>query len=382
MTPGPISIISQLKENVLLGFNRLSAWHWSGTASGYSVGGTVWGPISASLSGGHFILTSPTQERVDFLYVYGGAGPGIGYKFGGSHSTDETYSAGDIYLSDKFSGPDVSKADFTGLCLVDEIAGGVGLGGAATIMLVGIPAKDLLLEAARKSPAARALQFAAEHPTLMGMGLTEFVLNHWSVDPGRAPDSRLFDRARDAIAGALLSDAKALVVINGFNSGPQVGLGASQGLGHIRLNSAQPPPPPPPGPKDIVIVQPEPKGLRLHLPNDVLFDFDQSTIKPTASSVLDQVAWAIAELNLPGCRISVEGHTDGIGKPDYNRQLSLRRARSVWHWLVVHKVIKASDSTVVGWGMSKPLLPNQRRDGSDDPAARARNRRVELVLTR
>jgi len=222
-----------------------------------------------------------------------------------------------------------------------------------------------------------------EHPDLMGLGLPRFVLNHWhwSMDPfDRTPDPRLFDRARDALAGFLQSDAKALVVIKGFNSGPQVGAGVSQGIGYIKMVAARPPPPPP-GPEDFVIVR-TPMGLRLHLPNDVLFDFDKCTIKPAAARVLDQVAWTIAELNLPGSRISIEGHTDGIGPPEYNRQLSLRRARSVWHWLVAHNVIKPSDSKVVGWGMFKPLVLNERRpDGSDDPAARARNRRVEIFLT-
>jgi outer membrane protein OmpA-like peptidoglycan-associated protein len=318
---------------------------------------------------------------VTFSYTYGGAGPGVGYKFGASSSTEDTWSEGDIYLSDKFSGADLSSADFTGLCLVDEVAGGVGLGGAVTIMLVGIPAQDMVLEAARKGVLGQALQLATEHPDLMGLGVVRFILNHWSIDPYQRPDPHLFDRARDALAGALQSDAKALVVIKGFNAGPQVGVGASQGFGYISVLSAQPPPPPP-GPKDLVIEPTPTKGLRLHLPNDVLFDFDKSTIKPQAEHVLDQVAWAIAELNQPDSRISVEGHTDGIGPADYNRQLSLRRARAVWHWLVAHKVIKPSDSTVVGWGMSKPLVPNRRQNGSDDPAARARNRRVEIFLTR
>jgi outer membrane protein OmpA-like peptidoglycan-associated protein len=271
-----------------------------------------------------------------FSYTYGGAGPGVGYKFGASQSTEETGSAGDIYLSDKFSGPDLSNADFTGLCLVEQFAGGVGLGGAVTIMLVGIPAEDKRFEAARRTGAlGQALRFATGHPTLTGLGLTQFILNHLSMDY-RAPVPRLFDRARDALAGALQSDAKALVVIKGLNSGPQVGAGVSQGIGYIKMVAAQRPPPPP-GPTDLIIEQTPAKGLRLHLPNDVLFDFDKSTIKPTAARVLDQVAWAIAELNLPGTHISVEGHTDGIGPPEYNRGLSLRRARSVWHWLVAHK---------------------------------------------
>jgi flagellar motor protein MotB len=318
----------------LEGFKRQSAWRWE-TSAGDSAGGTVFGPISAGLSRGEFIVTSPTKARVTFSYTYGGAGPGIGYKLGASHSTEDTWSSGDIYLSDRFSGPDLSNADFTGLCLVDELSGGIGLGGAVTIMRVGIPAKDMLFDAAKSTGGLpQALRLAREHSTLLGLGLTRFILNHLCLDPQldprfRRPDPPLFDQAMDALGGALQSDAKALVIIKGFNSGPQITVGMLQGMGYIKMVAAKPPPPPP-DPEDLVIVRKVAQGLSLHLPNDVLFDFDKSTIKPTAVRVLNQVAWAIAELNPPGSRISVEGHTDGIGNPDYNTQLSLQPCGIGW----------------------------------------------------
>ena len=33
-----------------------------------------------------------------------------------------------------------------------------------------------------------------------------------------------------------------------------------------------------------------------------------------------------------------------------------------------------------GFGESRPVAPNTTPDGADDPAARARNRRVEIVI--
>ena len=351
----------------MLGFKRRSGWRWK-TSAGDSAGASVYGPISVSLSGGHLIVTSPTGEEVTFNYNYGGAGPGIGAPLGTSSSTEDTYSDGDIYLSDSFSGPDLDKTDFTGLCLVEEGAAGIALGASLTVMLLGIPAKYMPVEIVKNFGALGiGFQIAVEHPGAV-----------WAI--GGPLAGLIFDRVRAPVARALQSDAKALLIIKGFNSGLQAGIGVSQGFGYIRMGAVKPPPPP--GPKHFVIVQTPGKGLRLHLPNDVLFDFDKSTIKPQAERMLDEVAWTIAELYLD-FRVSVEGHTDGIGCPKYNRALSLRRARAVWHWLVAHNVIKASDSTVKGWGMEKPLVPNRRPNGSgsDDPAARARNRRVEIFLT-
>jgi outer membrane protein OmpA-like peptidoglycan-associated protein len=35
-----------------------------------------------------------------------------------------------------------------------------------------------------------------------------------------------------------------------------------------------------------------------------------------------------------------------------------------------------------GWGKSKPITANTKSDGSDDPDGRAKNRRVEIIVTR
>lgn len=35
---------------------------------------------------------------------------------------------------------------------------------------------------------------------------------------------------------------------------------------------------------------------------------------------------------------------------------------------------------IKGYGMPRPAVPNTKRNGSDDPAGRQRNRRVEVVI--
>ena len=74
----------------------------------------------------------------------------------------------------------------------------------------------------------------------------------------------------------------------------------------------------------------------------------------------------------------IEGHTDGKGDDNYNEKLSERRAASVRNWLAFHGVRTAM--TTRGWGKSKPVAPNTKPDGSDDPEGRQKNRRVEITV--
>ena len=83
---------------------------------------------------------------------------------------------------------------------------------------------------------------------------------------------------------------------------------------------------------------------------------------------------------LMGARhVSVEGHTDAKGATDYNQALSERRAGTVRDWLVRRGAVPAG-TPMVGYGESRPVAPNVKPDGSDDPEGRAKNRRVEVVL--
>ena len=80
----------------------------------------------------------------------------------------------------------------------------------------------------------------------------------------------------------------------------------------------------------------------------------------------------------PICNIS---HTDGKGTHAYNMTLSDNRAGAVKKWLVENAGINASRITTKGWGETKPVAPNKKPDGSDDPDGRQKNSRVELTLT-
>jgi outer membrane protein OmpA-like peptidoglycan-associated protein len=118
---------------------------------------------------------------------------------------------------------------------------------------------------------------------------------------------------------------------------------------------------------------------RIELPADILFDFDKADIRPVAETALKQAAEVIRK----GARgtVRIEGHTDGKGSPAYNQKLSERRAAAVQRWLTSREGLRGRFA-VKGFGASRPVAPNTRPDGADDPEGRQRNRRVEIVFGR
>jgi photosystem I P700 chlorophyll a apoprotein A2 len=120
--------------------------------------------------------------------------------------------------------------------------------------------------------------------------------------------------------------------------------------------------------------------VRIDLAADVLFDFDQYTLLPKASDTLQKVGQVAASYQ--SSPILIEGHTDGKGTHPYNMKLSENRADAVKAWLVRNGSVAGSRISTRGWGETKPIAPNKKPDGSDDPEGRQKNRRVEIVLTK
>lgn len=122
-----------------------------------------------------------------------------------------------------------------------------------------------------------------------------------------------------------------------------------------------------------------PRELVFELGADVLFDFDRADLRPEADPVLRALLeQAKAKLRKP--RFSIEGHTDAKGEEAYNQKLSERRAASVRDWLVRKGGVSAAAIATSGHGESRPVAPNTRPDGSDDPVGRQRNRRVVVTV--
>jgi outer membrane protein OmpA-like peptidoglycan-associated protein len=75
----------------------------------------------------------------------------------------------------------------------------------------------------------------------------------------------------------------------------------------------------------------------------------------------------------PDVKVRVEGHTDNVGKDDYNMKLSDARAASVRKYLI-GKGINEDRITSQGFGESTPVADN------NTAAGRAQNRRVEITV--
>jgi outer membrane protein OmpA-like peptidoglycan-associated protein len=118
--------------------------------------------------------------------------------------------------------------------------------------------------------------------------------------------------------------------------------------------------------------------IRIEMPADVLFDFDKAEIRSDAQPVLSQAAEIIRRHAQR--RVVIEGHTDAKGSEQYNKRLSQRRAEAVKRWLQEREKLKGVAMQTKGWGAGKPVAPNAKPDGSDDPEGRQKNRRVEIVL--
>jgi outer membrane protein OmpA-like peptidoglycan-associated protein len=121
--------------------------------------------------------------------------------------------------------------------------------------------------------------------------------------------------------------------------------------------------------------------IRIELAADVLFDFDKATIKPEAAAALHTVGEIIKDKG-KGRNVRIDGHTDGKGSATYNQKLSERRAESVEQWLAQKEGLGQVKMTTQGFGMTKPVAPNTKPDGSDDPEGRQKNPRVEIVLAK
>jgi OOP family OmpA-OmpF porin len=87
--------------------------------------------------------------------------------------------------------------------------------------------------------------------------------------------------------------------------------------------------------------------------------------------VLDQAVQVLSDY--PDVRIEISGHTDNVGKDEYNKELSQKRADAVKDYFT-NKGIKSDRLTSVGYGMEKPIADNKTKAG------KAKNRRTEFQL--
>ena len=117
-------------------------------------------------------------------------------------------------------------------------------------------------------------------------------------------------------------------------------------------------------------------GTVITLEDSVLFDFGSSDLRSEASTTLSSLAGVLKDSKAP--KVQVQGHTDSVSDDASNQTLSEQRAKAVTDALTSDGVTATIES--VGYGETKPVAPNENPDGSDNPAGRRLNRRVEIFV--
>jgi len=112
------------------------------------------------------------------------------------------------------------------------------------------------------------------------------------------------------------------------------------------------------------------KGSSVVLRN-IFFDTDKYDLKDKSITELQKIIRFLTEN--PAVRVEIGGHTDNVGAPAYNQQLSEKRALSVYNYLV-NNGIKKERLSWKGYGQSSPKASNETDSG------RQENRRIEFRI--
>lgn len=118
-------------------------------------------------------------------------------------------------------------------------------------------------------------------------------------------------------------------------------------------------------------------GIKISLPDSILFDQGSATLKPAAYPVLEDVAAVLSEL--PDTFIEVRGHTDATPLTESstyedNHQLSYFRAEAVTRTVHQFGDVPMEQFEIIACGPSQPMASNTTAEG------RRANRRVDVFV--
>ena len=105
--------------------------------------------------------------------------------------------------------------------------------------------------------------------------------------------------------------------------------------------------------------------------NNIFFDVDKFDLKKKSFPELEKMVRFLK--SNPTIRVEISGHTDNSGAAVYNRQLSEKRALSVYSYLIQHDVDKKR-LVPKGYGPDQPFATNETEAG------RQKNRRIEFRI--
>lgn len=151
-----------------------------------------------------------------------------------------------------------------------------------------------------------------------------------------------------------------------YSVGLTFAFGGEKKIVETKVEEPLPPPPPPAPVAKPVIIE---KGRQTL---DVKFDFDKATIQDGYYKDIDALVEVMKDY--PELNVVIEGHTDNVGKAEYNKKLSQKRAETVKKYMVEKGGVAAGRIDPKGLGEGSPAASN------DTEAGRAENRRVEAAV--
>ena len=116
--------------------------------------------------------------------------------------------------------------------------------------------------------------------------------------------------------------------------------------------------------------------VRIELPSDRVFVQGTYQLQPTGTALLDQVAKEVRK-NYPRQLIGIEGHTDNLpiaGTVTTHHQIAATQSMTVFNYIARSGSLPERQMFTMAVGSNRPRFSNA------DPAGRARNRRIEIVV--
>ena len=127
------------------------------------------------------------------------------------------------------------------------------------------------------------------------------------------------------------------------------------------------------------------RGISFEFKSAKMFAPGSATILEGGVALLDRVAQMVTFMGYDDYKVEVQGHTDDIpintAQFPSNWELSAARAAAVVRFLV-SRGVEAERLVAVGYGDTKPKVPNRDEAGEPIRENQAANRRVEIEIER
>jgi outer membrane protein OmpA-like peptidoglycan-associated protein len=106
---------------------------------------------------------------------------------------------------------------------------------------------------------------------------------------------------------------------------------------------------------------------------NIFFDVDKYDLKPKSKTELQKILKFLQDNKT--IRVEISGHTDNTGSAVYNKQLSQKRAQSVYDYLIQNG-ISGQQLVPKGYGSEQPIADNTSEEGKQ------KNRRIQFKIIR